>query len=150
MQFITLDVIVAFDKTGVLKDFNLLHFGQRPHYFTMQVNKCSHTDRLVPMVTRDGQPQATLHGCLVKANIILNATFLCKTLCQLANQITFKKQTCKGKSQLPAMQCEVTCNITLIISVIFLTTVDLSWEVPSERGYSQASVNMKSTKKHLR
>ncbi len=106
MQFTTSCVNVAFDKTVVLKDFNLLHFGQWPHYFTMQVNKCRHINRLVPMVTRDGQPKATLNGCLVIASII-SATLLCKTLCQLVNQKIFKKQRCKGKAELFTMQCEV-------------------------------------------
>lgn len=42
------------------------------------------------MVTRDGQPKATLEICLAIANII-DATLLCETLCQLVNEKTCKK-----------------------------------------------------------
>lgn len=88
MQFTTSFCKIVFDKTGVLNDFNLFPFDQWPKYFTMQVNKCRHINRLVPMVTRDGQPKATLVGCLFIANLI-NATLLCKTLCQFVKQKTF-------------------------------------------------------------
>lgn len=69
MQFI-LACKCSIMNTLCLEGCYVLPFGQWQHYFTMQVNTCRHINRLVPMVTRDGQPQATLEGCLIIANVI--------------------------------------------------------------------------------
>lgn len=70
------------------------------------------------MVTRDGQPKATLEGCLVIANIT-NSTI---SASQLVNQKTFTK-TCKGRSKLSAKQSKAT---RALVNTSLFVTVDLS------------------------
>ena len=112
-------VNVAFDKGGILNNFIrcILASGQ---YFTMQVSKCRHIHRLVPTVTRDGKPKATLEGCLVIANET-NATISAR---HHANLLTRKPLQKHIKEDLSYLQSKATR--ALVNTCLFVTTVDLS------------------------